>query len=154
MFRKSREKIHISFDIWTSPNGYALAGIVLHFVDDDYQVRAILLGIHEVYREHLNENVSYIVVDVIREFQTESELDTFVLNNADNNDTTIHYILNELELHDTHEKEHYRLRCLGHIINLAIQDFIFDQNLEKWLREHVAIEESADIKDLQRSWMS
>ncbi|ERF72806.1 hypothetical protein EPUS_04241 [Endocarpon pusillum Z07020] len=154
MLRKSRGKIYISFDIWTSPNGYALVGIVSHFVDDDYQVRAILLGIREVYGEHSGENVGQTVVDVIREFQTESELGAFVLDNAGNNDTAVRYILNELELHVTHEEEHCRLRCLGHIINLAAQDFIFGQNSEKWLREHAAIEDSADIEDLQRSWVS
>ena len=154
MLRKSRGKIHLSFDIWTSPNGYVLVGIVSHFVDNDYQVRAILLAIREVYGEHTGENVGQTVVDVIREFQTESELGAFVLDNAGNNDTAIRYILTELELYDTHEEEHCRLRCLGHIINLAAQDFIFGQNSEKWLREHAAIEDSADIEDLQRSWVS
>ncbi len=154
MLRKSREKIHISFDIWTSSNGYALVGIVSHFVDDDYQVRTILLAIREVYGEHTGENVDQTVVDVIREFQAESGLGAFVLDNASNNDTAVRYILNELELHDTHEEEHCRLRCLGHIINLAAQNFIFGQNSEKWLREYAAIEDSADIEDLQRSWVS
>ncbi len=131
MLRKSRGKVHLSFDIWTSPNGYTLVGIVSHFVDDDYQVRAILLAIREVCGEHSGENVGQTVVDVIREFQTESELGAFVLDNAGNNDIAIQYILNELELHDTHEEEHCRLHCLGHIINLAAQDFIFGQNSEK-----------------------
>ena len=110
-----------------------MAGIVSHFVDNDYQVRAILLDIREVYGEHSGENVGQTVVDVICEFQTESELGAFVLDNAGNNDTAVYYIFNELELHDTHKKEHCRLCCLGHIINLAAQDFIFGQNSEKWL---------------------
>jgi hypothetical protein len=63
-------------------------------------------------------------------------------------------MLNELELHDTHEEKHCRLRCLGHIINLAAQDFMFGQNSEKWLREHAAIEDSVDIEELQHSWIS
>ncbi len=154
MLRKSRGKIHLSFDIWTSPNGYALAGIVSHFVDDGYQARAILLSIREINGEHSGENVGQTVVDLIREFQLESALGAFVLDNAGNNDTAIRYILDEAELHDTHEEEHCRLRCLGHIINLAAQDFIFGQNSEKWLREHAAIEDNADIEELQRSWIS
>jgi hypothetical protein len=36
MLRKSRGKIHLSFDLWTSPNGHALAGIVSHFVEMHY----------------------------------------------------------------------------------------------------------------------
>ena len=154
ILRKNREKIYIFFNIWTSLNDYVLIGIVLYFIDDDYQVRTILLGIRKVYKEHSNENVDYTVVNVIYKFQIESELDVFVLDNVDNNDTVVYYILNELELHDIHEKEYCRLCCLGHIINLVIQNFIFNQNSEKWLREHVVIEESTDIEDLQYSWMS
>ena len=131
MLRKSREKIHLFFDIWTSLNGYALIKIVSHFVDNDYQVRAILLVIREIYREYTSKNVDQTVVDVIREFQIEFELDMFVFNNTDNNDTTIRYILTELELYDTYEEEYCRLCCLGHIINFIVQDFIFNQNLEK-----------------------
>ena len=108
-----------------------MVGIVLHFVDNDYQVRTILLIIREVYKEHTSENVGQTVVDVIHEFQIEFELDTFVLNNVDNNDTAIRYILTKLELYNIYEEEHCRLRCLGHIINLVVQDFIFNQNLKK-----------------------
>ena len=31
-------RIHISFDLWTSPNGYALCGVVAHFLDGTYRV--------------------------------------------------------------------------------------------------------------------
>ena len=68
MFRKSREKIYLSFDIWTSLNDYVLIEIVSHFVNDDYQIRTILLGIRKIYEEHSDENVSQTVVDLIREF--------------------------------------------------------------------------------------
>ena len=78
----------------------------------------------------------------------------FVLNNVNNNNTVVYYILNELELHNTHEKEYCRLYCLDHIINLVVQDFIFDQNLKKWLQEHTVIKDNTDIKDLQCSWTS
>ena len=96
--------------------------------------RSSLLGLFDgsnVMRSSRCGRTATTVVDVVCEFQTESELDTFVLDNVDNNDTIIRYILNELELHDIHEKEYCRLHCLDHIINLAVQDFIFDQNLEK-----------------------
>ena len=148
MLQKSRGKIHLFFDLWTSPNGYAFAGIVSHFVDVDYNVRAILLGLREVSGEHSGEKIGQTVVDVVHEFQHESRLGAFVLDNAGSNDTAVRYILNELELHDTHEEEHCRLRCLGHIINLAAQDFMFGQNSEKWLREHAAIENSTDLEEL------
>jgi hypothetical protein len=56
-----------------------------------------------------------------------------MLNNTDNNNTAIQYILNKLELYNMHEEKHCRLYYLGYIINLTTQNFIFSQNLEKWL---------------------
>ena len=50
---------------------------------------------------------SFTIINVIYEFQIESRLDVFVLDNVDNNDTAVRYILNELKLHDTYEEEHY-----------------------------------------------
>ena len=131
MFRKSREKIYVFFNIQTSLNDYVLTEIVSYFINNNYQVTTILLNIREIYKEYSNENISQIVVDVIYEFQTKSELDVFVLNNVDNNNITVYYILNKLELYDIHEKEHYRLRCLDYIINFTVQNFIFNQNLKK-----------------------
>ena len=72
----------------------------------------------------------------------------FVLNNVDNNDTIVRYVLNEFKLHDTYEKKYCQLYYLDYIINLIVQDFIFDQNLKKWLQEHTIIKDSIDIKDL------
>ena len=90
-----------------------------------YQVSAILLGIREAYGDHSGENVGQKVVDANREFQTEPELGAFFLDNAGKNDAAARYNLTELELHDTHEEEHCRLGCLGRIINLAAENFIF-----------------------------
>ena len=120
MFQKSQEKIYLFFNIWTSLNNYILIKIVLYFVDNDYQVRTILLDIREIYREHSNKNVDQTIVNVIYEFQTKSKLDTFVLNNVDNNDIIICYVLNKFELHDTYKEEHCQLCCLDYIINLIV----------------------------------
>jgi hypothetical protein len=38
-------RIHISFDLWTFPNGYALCGIVTHFVSHQYSNQSVLLGL-------------------------------------------------------------------------------------------------------------
>jgi hypothetical protein len=95
-----------------------------------------------------------IVVEVIHEFKLEASLNVFVLNNATSNDIAVSYILNELELGDTHLENHCRLRCLGHIVNLAAQDFIFGKNSKEWLKEHTATENTDDLEELQKSWVS
>lgn len=37
MLAKACSKIHLSFDIWTSPNGFAILGVVAHFVRQDQE---------------------------------------------------------------------------------------------------------------------
>jgi len=154
MLKKSQGAINLSFDLWTSPNGLGLNAIIAHFVDSEYNIRTILIGLREVMGEHSGENIGQTVVEVIREFQLEASLNVFVLDNARSNDTAVYYILNELDLEDTHLEDHCRLRCLGHIINLAAQDFIFGKNSKEWLKEHTAVENTDDLEEQQKSWVS
>jgi hypothetical protein len=58
MLHESKSDIHYSFDLWTSPNGYGLNGIVAHFVHTDYTVRAVLIALREVIGRHSGENIA------------------------------------------------------------------------------------------------
>ena len=136
MLKKSQGAINLSFDLWTSLNGLGLNAIIAHFVDSEYDIKTILIGLREVIGEHSGENIGQTVVEVVREYQLEASLNVFVLDNATSNDKAVYYILNELNLKDTHLEDHCRLRRLGHIVNLAAQDFIFGKNLKEWLKEH------------------
>ena len=123
-------------------------------MDNEYNIRTILLGLREVIGDHSGENIGQTVVEVIREFQLEARLGAFVLDNVGSNDIAVQYIINELNLEDTHLKAYCRLRCLGHIINLAAQDFIFGKNSKEWLKEHTAVENTDDLEEQQKSWVS
>ena len=59
------------------------------------------------------------VTEVIDDYQIRNKIGYFVLDNADSNDTCVSAILQNLNL--GHRKAHRRLRCVGHIINLAAQ---------------------------------
>ena len=101
-------------------------------MDNEYNIQTILLGLREVISDHSGENIGQTVVEIIREFQLEARLGAFVLeNNIGSNDIAVQYIINELNLEDTHLKAHCRLRCLGYIVNLMAQDFIFSRNLKQ-----------------------
>jgi len=38
-------KIHLSFDLWTSPNYKAMLAVTGFYTEDDYKARTILLGV-------------------------------------------------------------------------------------------------------------
>src|SRR5437660_1418013 len=47
-----RGQIHISFDLWSSPNGKGLAGIFFHFFDKDLKVCNLLAGMRRAHNSH------------------------------------------------------------------------------------------------------
>ena len=120
-------KIHISFDLWTSGNCLALNGIVAHFIDRDSKPRTILLATPEQCDSHTGVNIAKEVIKVIKDFEIEHMVGWFVIDNANNNDTAIDEIAEELGF-NTLER---RLRCAGHIINLIARHLLygFDQQL-------------------------
>jgi hypothetical protein len=85
----------------TSPNGLALNAVISHFVNSEYNIRAILLRLREIISEHSDKNIRQTVVKIIYEFQLDSGLSAFILNNAESNDTAVYYILNTLEIEET-----------------------------------------------------
>ena len=61
-------KIHISFDLWTSPNGYAFCGIVAHFVGWGYRARSVLLALKRMMEGHTGEDIARVVLSVLRQY--------------------------------------------------------------------------------------
>ena len=64
----ARSRIHISYDLWTSPNHKAMIAIVAHWTAEDYEVKSALLVIREVHGEHTGENIANVVYPVMKEY--------------------------------------------------------------------------------------
>ncbi|OLL26463.1 putative AC transposase [Neolecta irregularis DAH-3] len=132
----ARSKIHISCDIWTSPNSLPILGIVAHYITEDGKLRHSVLALKDIDGEHNGENLADIVVQVIKEWGFASKLGFFVMDNATNNDTMMRSISLKLlrQFDIRYDPKHHRLRCQGHIINLAVKSFLFvtdNENLEE-----------------------
>ena len=120
----SKSRIHLSFDLWTSPNHMSFVGVVGHFMSSQYKVETVLLGLRRLRGPHSGENIAEAVLKVIRTYGlTGDRIGWFVLDNATSNDTCVAEILKALDIKDTVRRR--RLRCLGHIINLAAKAFLF-----------------------------
>lgn len=83
----SRTKIHISLDIWTSPNTLPVLAIIAHYINEDNQLDATILGLREIQGGHNGENVALVVEEVLEEWGIISKLGCLQLDNALNNDT-------------------------------------------------------------------
>jgi hypothetical protein len=128
--RRKCSKIHLSFDLWSSPNGYGMLAVVAHFVSDQYAVEAPLLSLRSLDGPHSGENQAEAILNTMRTYNlTESAIGCFVLDNAYNNDTCIRRLGIELRW-PSNEAKRRRLRCFGHNINLAPQAFLFGEKDE------------------------
>ena len=141
MIQQSKSNIHLSFDLWTSNNSLALLGIIAHFVDDQHQIRTVMLVLRRVKGAHTGENLAVILAQIIHEYDFIDRLGYFVLDNASSNNTCIDHLLRSIAPHL--QKKHRRLRCMGHIINLAAQALLIGK-IPKVLKAELALARALD----------
>ena len=139
----ARSKIHLSFDLWSSPNYKAMMAIVAHWTNCEFKVETATLGMKEVFGEHKGEYLAPVVHDVLKEYEIENKLGWFMSDNASNNDTMLKHLSQEIQRAggEGFNVETRRLRCMGHILNLAVKLLLFNGNvsaLGKELQEIVA----------------
>jgi hypothetical protein len=142
VLHSARSNIHLSFDLWSSPNHYIFNAVVAHFVNADYKVASILIGFRNLFGPYSGANIAGSVQAVCQEYNIEDKLGCFVLDNATNNDTCIE-ALGAVYGWDCKEQKQRRLRCFDHIINLVTHAFIlgekqkiFEQALEAAENDH------------------
>ena len=87
IIQSARSLIHISCDLWTSPNSLAILGIIAHFINEDGKLQHCVLALKDVIGEHTSENLAVKVLDVVKEWGFASKLGYFMMDNASNNDT-------------------------------------------------------------------
>ena len=68
------------------------------------------------------------MAEVIKDYDIKDQLGYFMTDNAGNNDTAIDALC---ELFDIDTRS-CRLRCLGHITNLAVRAFLYGKNAESF----------------------
>jgi len=85
-----------------------------------------VIGLCTLEGSHTGANMAEIVMDVLREYGIEEKLGYFVGDNASNNDTLIRHLAEaQVEANRWYNGSEYRLRCVGHVINLSVKAFWF-----------------------------
>ena len=83
----ARTDIHISCDLWTSPNCLSILGFVGHYISEDGQLESATLALVEVEEEHSGENLAGYLQEVVEDWGIGSKLGYIQMDNAKNNDT-------------------------------------------------------------------
>lgn len=110
----------------------------------------VLTGLRRVIGSHAGEVIAEQVIQVIQEYGMEKRLGYFVLDNATSNDTCVKAILHQLRSNLI--KKERRLRCVGHIINIAAQAFLYDNDKEAFTAEVHGARSLADVKKQLDIW--
>jgi hypothetical protein len=124
---QSLSQIHFSIDMWTASDAKtAYQAIVTHFVDSDTNESATaLISMREFKAGHGGEDQAKVFLEVMDQYELRGRIGFFTMDNADSNDSMLRYLSNEIAGFDP---VYRRLRCNGHVINLAVQAFLFRSN--------------------------
>ena len=88
-----------------------------------------LLALRRLHGRHGGENQAALLIQIIKEFEITDRLGYFVTDNAFNNDTAVDIVLRTcLPTLTAAQRHQRRLRCWGHILNLAAKAFLFGKN--------------------------
>ena len=124
-------KIHISFDLWSSPNHYSMLGIVCYFIDRNFKARTVILGLKRLIGPHSGENIAYLLIETLKVYKLAHRLGFCVLDNARDNDTSLYTVEDFLLTQGVIWKaDAHRLRCLGYIISLIAGAFTANKPLK------------------------
>jgi len=127
-------KIHISFDLWTSPNRMAFISIFGHYINKKQEYHSRLLAFRRQSGAHSGENVAYTIEGVLKEWDIQRDgLGVAVGDNASSNDTCVKALYTQLDpAMRTTDVEARRMRCLGHILNLVAKAFLFGTSADSF----------------------
>jgi hypothetical protein len=127
--------IHFSIDMWTAPTHTGYQAIVAHFVDADArQISKALLALVEHKGSHGGEPQAKAFLGVMDDYDLRTKIGYFTSDNHPSNDKMLRHIAEQILSFNAVKR---RIRCNGHIINLAVQAFLFtiavDSQANGWI---------------------
>ncbi|KAJ6639497.1 putative AC transposase [Pseudolycoriella hygida] len=149
-------KISITLDGWTSKHGLPFLAIRGHWVDEQWQLKSKLLDFAYIEGNHDGRNHSIILSECLRRLNVRfSEILGITADNASSNDKLFDW-LDSCGVSAVTSQ----VRCLAHVINLAVQDMLaalkvpsdcdpeYDESLEN--EEHAKFR-NVEIRKIQIS---
>jgi hypothetical protein len=80
-------QIHLTTDLWTSPNNLPVLGVVANYISPDKKLEKTTLALRQLSGPHSGANIAAHLLEVIEDFDIASNLGYFQADNASNNDT-------------------------------------------------------------------
>ena len=87
--QRTKSSIHLSADLWSSPNRIGFIGVHAQWVDETYIVQNMLIGHTECKHNHSDPQQASHIMDLIRWFDIGSNIGFLTGDNAGSNDTCL-----------------------------------------------------------------
>ncbi|KAM5527636.1 transposase-like protein [Fusarium oxysporum f. sp. phaseoli] len=146
-------KIHLGFDLWTSPNRHAVMAVTAHFLDRQGKHQSRLLALRRQLGCHSGESLAVTLGQVVREWKIEDRVGTVISDNASSNDSCLVNFYGDLDaemsLADVRAR---RMRCYGHILNLVARAFLYGEDFESFEAESQVFDLLGRREDDLRHW--
>jgi hypothetical protein len=104
-----------------------LLGIVVHYLDSNYQRCAVMLSLRDTLSSYTSANMADHLLSVINDFQIGHQIAFFIADNASNNDKALAVLssyLPSLKIDPVKQ----RLCCSGYIYNLMCKAILYGVN--------------------------
>ena len=146
-------KIHLGFDLWTSPNRYAIMAVTAHFLDRQGSHQTRLLALRRQLGCHSGENLACTLLEVVREWGLEDQVGVIVSDNAATNDTCLQSFYQNLDpsMKATDVRAR-RMRCYGHVLNLVARAFLYGEDFEAFEAESQVLDLLSRQEEDLRHW--
>lgn len=100
--------------------------ITAHWIDEDWNLQEALLDFRHIEGHHDGENLANEVFEVLDEYEICEKLFCITADAAGNNGTMCRFLSKLLKDNKNlkWDPEYYRIACMNHVINLAVQAFL------------------------------
>jgi hypothetical protein len=150
--------IHLSLNAWTSPNRKTFIAICAHFIDDTSVLRKALLALPFLPGAHGGDEQLEVLWQVLIDYGLLHKIGYCVGDNHGSNDKLLNRLsvrLREKKIEPKYDATQHRIRCHGHVLNIAAQAFFFCEDKEavnaafKEAREALEAEADVDLEEDQ-----
>lgn len=136
--------IHISYDLWSSPNRYSLLVINAQWVDVNCELETTLLALPEFRYTHSGEHQAELLLRALESYSIASKIGWHTGDNATSNYTTLQHLERLLCAKGIiFISKQRRVRCIAHVINLSLQAFLLASSKEAL---EAAFAEAAEVE--------
>ncbi|KAJ0131793.1 Poly [ADP-ribose] polymerase 2, partial [Fusarium oxysporum f. sp. albedinis] len=95
--RNALTAVHISLDLWTSPNRFAIMAVFAHFIDQLGHQQSRLLALRRQFGAHSGENLAGSLINIVHEWEIEGRVGCAISDNMTANDTCLYYMYQRLD---------------------------------------------------------